>query len=122
MLRPFNLFSRRSRSTQKALSRSSFEVLEERKLFAGSALSSIPALSSRPSASAKIYLDFDGASAQSWGSYNVTTTPAYDQDGDPTTFSSGELASINEIWQRVSEKFSPSTSTSPRSTPVTSTT
>jgi hypothetical protein len=42
-----------------------------------------------------------------WGSYSVPTTPAYDTDGDPTTFSPAELANINEIFQRVAEKYSP---------------
>ena len=35
------------------------------------------------------------------------TTSAYDQDGLSTTFSTGELASIQEIWSRVAEKYSP---------------
>jgi hypothetical protein len=70
-------------------------------------LSSVPVLNSRPSASAQIYLDFLGAAAMHWGSYNVPTTPAYDVDGDPTTFSPTELANINEIFQRVAEKYSP---------------
>jgi titin len=74
---------------------------------AGSPLSSVPALSSDPSASATLYLDFVGASAQSWGSYNVTTTPAFDQDGDATTFSDAELSAIRQIWARVSEAYSP---------------
>ena len=71
------------------------------------ALSSVPALNSNPSASAKLYLDFLGDPATKWGSYSVSTTPAYDQDGDPTTFSDGELASIHQIWARVAESYSP---------------
>jgi fibronectin type 3 domain-containing protein len=73
----------------------------------GSPLSSIPALNSDPSAAATIYLDFTGASAQAWGSYNVPATPAFDQDGDATSFSAGELATIQQIWARVSEAYSP---------------
>jgi hypothetical protein len=72
-----------------------------------SPLSSVPQLSSRPGATAKLYLDFIGAPAQHWGTYNVPTTPAYDTDGDPTTFSSTELANISQIWARVAEKYSP---------------
>jgi serralysin len=70
-------------------------------------LSSVPQLSSHPQSTVKIYLDFTGAAAQSWGSYNVTTTPAYDTDNDPTTFSSNELSQIQEVWSRVAEKYSP---------------
>jgi hypothetical protein len=70
-------------------------------------LSSVPALSSLPSASARIYLDFVGAAAMHWGTYNVPATSAYDIDGDPTTFSPTELANLNEIFQRVAEKYSP---------------
>src|SRR5688572_23522510 len=44
-------------------------------------LSSIPALNSNPGASASIFLDFNGALAQGWGSYSATATPAYSQDG-----------------------------------------
>jgi hypothetical protein len=67
----------------------------------------VPAYSSNPTATAKLYIDFNGAAATSWGSYSVPATPAYDQDGDATTFSDAELASIKEIWARVAEKYSP---------------
>jgi hypothetical protein len=73
----------------------------------GSPLSDVPALNSDPDATASLYLDFSGAAAQAWGSYNVPATPAYDQDGDVTTFSDSELASIREIWARVAESYSP---------------
>ncbi|HEX2973421.1 MAG TPA: fibronectin type III domain-containing protein [Tepidisphaeraceae bacterium] len=72
-----------------------------------SALSAIPVLNSKPDATAQIYLDFDGDAASSWGEYSVWETPAYDRDGDETTFSSSELAAIEEIWARVAEKYSP---------------
>src|SRR5215475_16138174 len=42
-------------------------------------LSSVPALHSNPNATAKLYLDFVGAAAMTWGTYSVPTTPAYDQ-------------------------------------------
>ncbi len=67
----------------------------------------VPVYHSNPSAPAKIIIDFDGDGAYTWGSYNVPATPAYDQDGDATTFNTAELASINEILMRVSEKYSP---------------
>ena len=72
-----------------------------------SPLSSVPALNSNPSASAKLYLDFDGQPATSWDGYSVPATPAYDTDGDASTFSDSELANIQQIWARVSEKYSP---------------
>lgn len=66
----------------------------------------VPVLNSLIGAKATLYLDFDGDAARTWGSYNVTTTAAYDTDGNAATFSGQELANINEIWQRVAEKFS----------------
>jgi hypothetical protein len=74
---------------------------------ATSPLDSIPALDSRPIASAKLFLDFDGDVTPIWGDSRPGVTPAYDQDGDPLSFSPGELNSIQEIWARVSEKYSP---------------
>jgi hypothetical protein len=56
----------------------------------------IPALNSRVGAPATIYLDFDGDTATSWGSYDVDATPAFQ----------GTAPNITEIWQRVAEKFS----------------
>ena len=57
-----------------------------------------PALSSLPGAPASLYLDFTGDFTSVYGSYKNITTPAYDQDGDPSTFSDGEIASIAKIW------------------------
>jgi fibronectin type 3 domain-containing protein len=71
------------------------------------ALSSIPLLSSLPGAVASLYLDFDGDLAAAWGGYTNITTPAFDQDGDATTFSDSELSTIQSIWQQVSEDYSP---------------
>jgi hypothetical protein len=57
---------------------------------------------------ATLYLDFTGDVTDSWGyGYHPGTTPAYDIDGDPTTFSQEELDNIHEIWQRVAEAYSP---------------
>lgn len=70
-------------------------------------LSDVPALSSNPGAAATIYLDFNGHFEATWGSYSNITTPAYDQDGDPTTFSEAELASIQQIWAGVAEDYAP---------------
>src|SRR2546430_1986543 len=42
-----------------------------------SPLSSVPSLSSRSGATAKLYLDFDGDTTATWGSYSPGATPAY---------------------------------------------
>ncbi|MDB5319707.1 MAG: peptidase domain protein [Phycisphaerales bacterium] len=68
---------------------------------------SAPQLSSHPGSTVKVYLDFTGAPAQAWGSFNATQTPAYDTDGDETSFSATELDQIREVWSRVAEKYSP---------------
>jgi hypothetical protein len=70
-------------------------------------LTSLPLLSSNSGASAKLFLDFNGHTQASWGSYTNVVTPVYDQDGDRTTFSTGELTSIQQIWARVAEDFAP---------------
>lgn len=70
-------------------------------------LSEIPPLHSNPLAAAKLFLDFDGAPAQTWGYYNADATPAYDRDGDPTTFSDVELNSIRSVWAQLAEAYSP---------------
>src|SRR5438552_2978612 len=80
------------------------ESLEGRLLMAGL---DVPQLASRPGAAATLYLDFNGHVQSSWGSFSNITSPAYDRDGDPTTFSATELTSINEIWTRVAEDFAP---------------
>ena len=67
----------------------------------------VPAYNSYPSASAQIYLDFDGDVTPTWGTYSPGTTIAYDTDGDPNNFSGQELANIHDIWAGVAEKYSP---------------
>lgn len=74
---------------------------------ASNPLSSIPNLHSRSSATAKLYLDFNGHFEPTWGSYSNITTPVFDRDGDATTFSNSELSTIQAIWERVSEDFAP---------------
>src|SRR5205823_4811735 len=66
----------------------------------------VPEYSSRPSAHAKIYLDFNGDTTGDWGGVTPGTTPAYDINSDANTFSQTEKDNIKEIWQRVSEKYS----------------
>lgn len=84
----------------------------ERRLFLSGgdhspSLSSLWNLNSLPGAPATLYLDFDGEPARTWASYDVPETPAYDTDGDPASFSTREVGRIVDIWERVSEKFSP---------------
>lgn len=68
---------------------------------------SVPQLTSRPGARAKMYLDFDGDFTPSWINYAPGTTPAYTADADPTTFTSTELSNIQKIWSGIAEKYSP---------------
>ncbi|HEY7090473.1 MAG TPA: fibronectin type III domain-containing protein [Tepidisphaeraceae bacterium] len=71
------------------------------------AAGTIPALNSDPDATAQLFLDFNGADAMTWGQFTTTQTPSYDTDGDPGTFTAGELTNIQQIWSRVSEAYSP---------------
>ncbi|MHC4874982.1 MAG: cadherin domain-containing protein [Planctomycetota bacterium] len=66
-------------------------------------------LHSRPTAAHTIYLDFDGhvTSGTSWRSGGTFTTPEYDRDGNPASFSQSELDDIFEVWERVVEDFAP---------------
>ncbi len=70
-------------------------------------------LHSRPSATKKIYLDFDGhtTTGTSWRDIkdgdSTFVTPPYDFDGNPNSFSTAELERIQYIWQRVAEDFAP---------------
>ena len=72
----------------------------------GAPLSAIPALHSNPGAPITIYLDFDGDAARQWGTYNVPNLPAFDTDGDATSFSPAELADIRQIWTIAGEAYS----------------
>jgi hypothetical protein len=72
-----------------------------------SPLSSIPELNSLPGARASIFLDFDGHFEAQWGSFSDITTPAFDQDGDTTTFSDAEMTAIQQIWRYVAEDYAP---------------
>jgi hypothetical protein len=66
-----------------------------------------PVLHSLPGAPVRIFLDFDGDYTEQWGGAFPGLTPAFDADGDSTTFNDLELTAIERIWQRVSEMFSP---------------
>ncbi|MBQ7815408.1 MAG: hypothetical protein IJ387_13070, partial [Thermoguttaceae bacterium] len=51
-----------------------------------------------------IYLYFGGIDGPGWSG---EAHPAYDLDGDPTTFNDAELEAINEIYLRVAEDYAP---------------
>jgi hypothetical protein len=68
---------------------------------------SLPQLASNPTARAKLYLDFNGHTQSAWGSYGTVTTPAFDQDGNRSSLTTGELATIREVWARVAEDYAP---------------
>lgn len=79
----------------------------------------VPAYSSLPSATKKIYLDFDGHMVMNstWNNrvyhsngYNtgsVINAPPYSTDSDLSNFSVSEQTNIREIWARVAEDFRP---------------
>jgi len=67
----------------------------------------VPALESYPGAAAKLYLDFNGHSEPAWGAFHDIEIPAYDIDGDPSTFSNAEVLNIIAIWRRVAEDYAP---------------
>jgi len=62
---------------------------------------------SRPGATAKLFLDFDGIAGLTWGQFTVPLQTPWSTDPDLTTFSTSEQATIYEIWARVAEKYSP---------------
>ncbi len=70
-------------------------------------------LHSRPASNRKIFLDFNGHTTTgtrwntSFTSGAAISTPAYDLDGAPTTFSTTEMERIQRIWQRVAEDYAP---------------
>ena len=68
-------------------------------------------LHSKPGSNRTIYLDFDGFSVTGSG-WTIDTggtcyASAYDENGDPSTFSSSEMSSIQYIFQRISEDYAP---------------
>jgi len=99
-------------------------LLSSRPLAAGPTASpNVPSYSSLPEAPCTLYLNFDGINYPgTWGGYTPGNVPAYDVDGNPSTFSPTELANIHEIWARVAEAYSPFnvniTTVAPGPTPV----
>jgi Ca2+-binding RTX toxin-like protein len=102
------------------------EPLEGRNLLA--ALTDVPILHSNPGAEVSLYLDFNGHAPGDFFGYSppfqtasianaasdsfvnpesTDGTPVFDQDDDLSSFSLGELDSMEAIWQRVAEDFAP---------------
>jgi hypothetical protein len=72
----------------------------------------IPSLSSRPAAPATLYLDFLDGLEKYWGNhgntnFNNVTTSHLDIDHDGSLSSARKTAFVTEVYQRVSEMFSP---------------
>ncbi len=70
-------------------------------------------LHSKPGSTKTIFLDFDGhtISGTAWNANNNggadIIAPPWDTDGNPNSFSNGELTAIQQIWLRVAEDFAP---------------
>lgn len=68
------------------------------------------ALHSKPDSRRVIYLDFTGheVTGTAWNEsvgQDPWNVPAYDTDGDPSTFSEAERAVVSEVWLRVAEDY-----------------
>lgn len=69
-------------------------------------------LESKPGSNRTLFLDFDGdtTSGSAWNSTAngaSFTSPAYDSDGAPGTFSTAERTEIVRAWQAVAEDYAP---------------
>jgi hypothetical protein len=76
----------------------------------GTANQTIPVLRSNPSATVRVFLDFDGHTQATWGSFSNIVTPQFSSSGTPGTgglFTTADINVITETWSRVAEKFSP---------------
>jgi hypothetical protein len=77
------------------------------------AVSTPPAYHSRPGATRRIYLDFNGGivTGTAWnndpgyGSVASWNVKAWSQDADRTTFNDAEQAWMKRVWQRVAEDY-----------------
>ncbi len=71
------------------------------------ALSDTFALASKPDSTKTIYLDFDGFHSVNNAWNHDIVFPAFDRDGDSSTFSDAELIEIQLQFQNVAEDFLP---------------
>lgn len=71
------------------------------------------ALHSNPGARRVVHIDVDGAtvSGTAWNGgefrFPAGFHAGWDTDGDPSSFSAGELAAVQEVWARVAEDYAP---------------
>ena len=66
----------------------------------------VPKYDSRPDAAYTLYLDFGGFDYNgAWAGRTPGSTPAYDSDGNASSFSARELNDIQKIWARTAEKY-----------------
>jgi MBG domain/Metallo-peptidase family M12 len=80
--------------------------------YASVSVSSPPAYHSKPNATRRIYLDFNGGivSGTAWNSsrgVNSWEVKAWSQDSDATAFNDAEQAWMKRVWQRVAEDYAP---------------
>jgi len=68
--------------------------------------SAVPAYSSLPGAADTLFLDFDGYTEPSYGSYGQIVTPEMNFDG-VAGFNDTELTAIQNVWKEVSEDYAP---------------
>ncbi len=76
------------------------------------AASAPPSYHSKPGATRRIYLDFNGGivSGTAWNTSAAVTSwsvKGWSQDADLTTFNDAEQAWMKRVWQRVSEDYAP---------------
>ena len=69
-------------------------------------------LHSHPGAANTIFVDFDGATitGKAWNKQARASSlqaKPYDTDGNPKSFSTSEVSSMAEIWERIVEDFAP---------------
>ncbi|MEI7578116.1 MAG: reprolysin-like metallopeptidase [Armatimonadota bacterium] len=65
-----------------------------------------PALNSNPGARYTVFLNFTGFNYNgTWAGKTPGNVPAYTTDADATTFTTGEINNIREIWARTSQKY-----------------
>ena len=83
-------------------------VVEPNTTLQATSVSNVFKLHSKPNSTKTIYIDFDGhlISGTAWSGVDLNAV-AYDTDGDATTFSDTEKASIVEIWRRIAEDYAP---------------
>jgi hypothetical protein len=90
-----------------------FEKLEDRVFLTAITEAELFALESRPESNYTIHIDFDGHITEDtfWNTnYSLDQpihSPAFDTDGNASSFSQNEIDMMYDVWQRVVEDFAP---------------